>query len=293
MKTNYLIFGGSGYFGSYFISHLLSDNNNNIISTYTSHKSNYDNIENLHLDLSNKDSINVFLKRISSYKNLKVIYLSALHRPDQVDKNPKKAKLINVDSFKYLIENMKNIESLFYISTDNVYGKAESRKFFKEDDPLNPTTLYGKHKCEAEKIALSAGYNVIRYPFLIGPSLSYKPHFYEEIVNSIKNNIEFKLLEDSYRSSIDFNQAASLGLKLMNECSSKGFDIVNICCDEPLSKYKIGLMIADKLNLDSDLIVPIKFNEFIEFSKHRTKDILLSNKKFKKSLNIDKLVLKL
>ena len=109
------------------------------------------------------------------------------------DKNPEKARLINVESFKYIIDNMKNIELLFYISTDNVYGKSEIKKIFKENDTLNPLTLYGKHKYEAEKITFSAGYNVLRYPFLIGPSLSYKPHFYDEIVNSLKNNIEFKL----------------------------------------------------------------------------------------------------
>ena len=64
--------------------------------------------------------------------------------------------------------------------------------------------------------------------------------------------------------------------------------IINVCGDKDLSKYDIGLMIADKLNISRDYVIPIKMEENGQiFQSKRATSTLMDNTRLKEILKIN------
>ena len=133
------------------------------------------------------------------------------------------------------------------------------------------------------------GYNVARFPFLISPSLVHKPHFYDEIVDRIKAGSTIEMYEDSYRSSLSFDNAAYLLIKLMELDVLP--QIVNICGDSDLSKYDVGCLIAKREGLDISKVIPIPLSDVLskkkqKFEVNRAASTLMDNTLMKKCLGL-------
>lgn len=136
-------------------------------------------------------------------------------------------------------------------TTDSVYGNSVDGYRFEETDGLNPVNIYGREKAVAEGVVrwmpLGQG-RVVRFPFLIAPSLvPGRPHFYGRIVDDLKNRKTVEMFSDSYRSSLSFATAAELTMELAERPDLQELPaVINICGDRALSKYDVGLMIADR-----------------------------------------------
>ena len=292
-----VVLGGSGYLGSYIIDYVLKNSDENILATYNSAPTQIESeqIHWLKFDLAEQNSINCLCDEINitGINISKLIVLSAYHHPDKVKENPKLAYEINITNLDYLIRNLPGVDSLLYVSSDVVYGQSTNNHLFKESEKTNPVNLYGKQKALAEDIILRAGYNVARCSFLIGPSLSYKKHFYDQIVLTLSSGREIEMLCDSCRSAISFEQASKYLVDLMDFCQNGQMGIVNIASDEILSKYEIAKRIAHKHKLNEKLIIPVGFKDNNFFSEERAKDILMDNSKLKNLLNISSLKLEI
>jgi len=293
----YLIIGANGFLGHYMIKNILSYTKDDILAFDLNPPSEEteSRLKWIKGDITNPDSIEKLNLRIQKERKCKVIYLAAYHHPDKVEENPKLAWHINITSLSRFLNTMDNIQCLFYASTDTVYGEGDVSFKFKEDSNTNPVNLYGVHKATAECLVNAYGYNVVRYPFLIGPSLvPYKKHFYDVIVDAITNGNTMDMFEDSYRSSLDFNQAAGLLIRLMEQYDSKMSQVINVAGDQCLSKYDVGIRIAEKLSLDSKLINPIQSSDNDKiFIAKRSKTALLDNTLIKEILSIDEIKLKM
>lgn len=287
----YLIIGASGYLGSYLIKNVLSKTNEEIIATYNTHKPQTQDkrVRWLKLDVSKLDSIKIFNECLLwEQSEFKVIYLAAYHHPDKVMENPKLAWHNNITSYANFLNALEPVKNFYYISTDMVYGEGSKDIHFKEDAPLNPINLYGRQKALAEQITLSYGYNVIRYPFIIGPSLiDDKPHFYDNIKTSLQKGEAVEMFKDSYRSALSFNDCAGYLIDLAEKYPQMFGEIINISGDEDLSKYEIGLRIAANLKADKRLIKSISIKEDSGiFKEKRPSTLLLDNQKIKKLLGL-------
>ncbi len=288
----YLIIGGNGYLGNYIIQSILALTNDDIVSTARniSNVANTSRIKWIKCDITDDNEFDNVIDFIKNINNIKVIFLAAYHHPDKVAENPQFAWNINVTTLSKCINKLFFVDKLFYASTDSVYGNSINNHHFKEDDVLNPVNIYGKNKCAAEAIIKYYGFNVVRYPFLIAHSLvKNKLHFYDKIVNDLKSQKEIEMFADSFRSSLNFKTAADLLIKLC-ELNTEIPHIVNISGDSDLSKYDIGLMIADKLGADKSLVKPITMNEKNNiFISERASSTLMDNSLIKNILNIDKI----
>ncbi len=291
----YLVIGANGFLGSYIIKNILEKTRENIVAVAR----NIENVTNnprikwISCDISDKEQVDILCKEMEKYEEIKVICLAAYHNPDLVEKNPKMAWNINVTSLSYLINTLKNVKCLFYPSTDSVYGNSIDGYKFNEEDNLNPVNTYGKQKCAAESVVIWHGYNVVRYPFLIAPSLSpVKKHFYDVIVEQLQNGNEIEMFADSLRSSMSFDTGASLLIDIMENYNDDIPKVLNICGDDDFSKYDIGLLIANKLGVDSNLIVPISTESSDGiFEAKRAKSTLMDNSKIKKLLGLKEIKL--
>lgn len=289
----YLIVGANGFLGSYILKNILEKTEDKAIAVAR-------NIENvmkcerirwISCDISNTIEVNGLCDEMKKFEDIKVVYLAAYHNPDLVEKNPKIAWNINVTSLAYFVNRLDHVKCFFYPSTDSVYGDSIDGYHFTEEDKLTPVNLYGKQKCAAESVITWYGYHVIRYPFLIGTSLCpIKKHFYDVIVEHLKNGKTIEMFTDSLRSSMSFNMAASLLIDLIDGYSDGIPQILNICGDEALSKYDIGLMIADKLGIDRKLVVPVSILDSKGiFKAKRAQSTLMNNTKVKKLLGLEKI----
>jgi len=285
----YSIIGANGYLGSYIKKVILEEASEDLICVDKNvpEKETESRVKWINCDITDRVSVDMVLDELSKHENLKIVYLAAYHNPDMVEKDPELAWNINVTSLSYFINKASFAKEIYYPSTDSVYGESENFYHFKESDPLNPVNIYGHNKCAAEAILVHKGRNVVRFPFLISPSLAGKPHFYDRIVESLRNNEPFDMYEDSYRSSLSFENAARLLIALIEKGNRE--PIVNVCGDKDLSKYDVGLLVAEREGLDPKLIVPVKMGEItVEgFVTKRATSTLMDNALLKEVLDLE------
>lgn len=94
-----------------------------------------------------------------------------------------------------------------------------------------------------------------------------------------------EMYEDSYRSSLSFDNAACLLIRLMESDHSP--QIVNICGDQDLSKYDVGCLIAQREGLDASKVIPIALSKKqTDFEVRRAASALMDNALLKKSLGL-------
>ena len=289
----YLIVGANGFVGSYMIKNILERTEKKILAVDCNieGKENAKNIEWMECDITKQEDIEKINKECSKYREVKVLYLAAYHAPDLVKKNPRKAWNINVTALSSFINSIENVKCLFYSSTEMVYGACDLNKKFSESDSLNPVNTYGENKVVAEALIKGYGYNVLRFPFLIGPSLDKnKKHFYDKIVDEITNGNSIEMFSDALKTALDFNTLTKLILKLMENYTPEIPKCINISGDYTLSKYDIGLMIAKKYNCDKKLIVPVSMeNDSKIFVEKRANCTLLDNSLLKKILGLSEI----
>ena len=295
----YLLIGANGFLGSYVLKNIIEQTSDKIVATvritenlYSSERIIWKSCDVT--DFSSVDLLSEYVKNISD-GNLKVVYLAAYHNPDLVEKNPRVAWNVNVTSLSYFLNKLENVSCLFYPSTDSVYGESVDGYHFKETDHLNPVNTYGKQKVVAEQIVRGYGYNVVRYPFLISPSLSPgKKHFYDRIVEKLSSEQEIEMFSDSYRSTFSFDSAARFLVQLMENYSASLPKTLNICGDKALSKYDVGLMVAQKIGACQELVKPVKVASANGiFEAKRASSTLMDNSKFKEIFSLKEIKLEL
>ena len=293
----YCIIGANGFLGSYILKSILNKTQERIVACCRDISLVGDTLKDeritwKNLDICDFDAVNSFC---NEYKNedKKIVYLAAYHNPDLVEKNPRIAWNTNITALSFFLNAMENVSAFYYPSSDSVYGNSIDGKIFKEDDKTNPVNTYGKQKALAEKIVNTYGYQVVRYPFLIGTSLlSSKKHFYDYIVENLKSGDGMDMFSDSYRSTISFRQAADYLVDLI-EMGDK-HPVVNISSDKSMSKYDVGIIIADKLGVDKSLVRAIKVEDSEGiFVAKRASSTIMDNKLLKSIFKLDEINLEI
>lgn len=292
----YVIIGANGFLGSYYIKNILEKTDENILAVARNvpEREETERIFWASCDITDAESVRKLNRDyISKSDDNKIIYLAAYHHPDLVEKNPRTAWDVNITALSRFLNIADNVKCFFYPSSDSVYGESVNGKVFSEEDELRPLNLYGMNKCVAERLVTGYGYNVIRYPFLIGPSLlSSKKHFYDFIVENILNGKPVDMFTDSYRSAISFDLAAATLICLIERHIKDIPQILNICGDDALSKFEIGVMIADKYNVSRNMIRPISIHDNSGvFEAKRASSTLMSNEKLKNILGVSEIKL--
>ena len=293
----YTIVGANGFLGAYMRKAILELTNEPILALDMNVEDAETNsrITWMKCDVTKEEDIINVRDVLLKNEDNKIIYLAAYHHPDAVEKNPRIAWNINITALSNFMNTVENVKCFFYPSTDSVYGDGDDTVHFKESDALKPVNRYGRHKATAECLVNAYGYNVVRFPFLIAPSLlSYKDHFYDQIAKTISSGEKMEMFVDSLRSSLDFGTVAELVIKLIETYDESMPKILNVSGDDDLSKYDIGLMIARKLGVSEDLIVPISADKTDGiFEAKRAKSTLLDNSAIKKYLGLEEIKIRL
>lgn len=86
-----------------------------------------------------------------------VIPLAALVGAPLCKQDPIAARTINLDAVVMLLKNLSRDQRVIYPTTNSGYGIGQKGVFCTEETPLNPISLYGVTKVEAEKAVLDRG----------------------------------------------------------------------------------------------------------------------------------------
>jgi len=152
-----LITGGAGYIGSKLATKLLNLNFKVTVldllkfsGTSLNHLYKYNNFIFIKGDVRNKRLIKKLIK-----SNDFIIPLAALVGAPLCEKNKKEAIAVNLESVKFIMSKVKKNNKIIYLTTNSGYGIGKKNKYCDEKSPLNPISLYGRTKVEAEKIVMN------------------------------------------------------------------------------------------------------------------------------------------
>ncbi len=292
----YLIVGASGFLGHYMINSVLENTEEKILALYNSNLISIQNerVKPLKFNAENPEDI----KKLNDFAddNAKVVYLTSYSSQDFCDKNPDISRRLNVEALRNFLDTFKKINLFYYASTDCVYGESKDGAPFREDEGCNPINEYGRQKVEAEQIVKEKGYNIIRLPLMMGPSLQKnKEHFFDKICHDLSFGKKLEMYKDSFRSTLSFKQCADFWVKVTENESARAEKILNFASDKPISKYELALKIAQKKSYDTKNIIPVSINDpnNVFFSAKRAGSTVMDNAKLKTVLNLDKIELEI
>lgn len=83
-----------------------------------------------------------------------VVHLAAIVGMPACQRDPHLATTVNLDSVRLLDRLRSPNQLVVYPNTNSGYGATSGKAFCTEDSPIEPISLYGKTKCEAERVLL-------------------------------------------------------------------------------------------------------------------------------------------
>ena len=195
------------------------------------------------------------------------------------DKMPKETLQINTDAIKYLSSTCSKQQLIIMPVSNSGYGAGEKNKFCDENSPLNPVSLYGKSKVEAEKIIMERENSIsFRLATVFGVS-NYRMRSDLMVNNFVYLAIKketFKLFEPNFRRNFvhisDVNSAFEYSIhnfqKMKNNIFNLGLNNANIT----------KIMLCEKIR---EYVNDFKF-EIVEDQKDPDqRDYFVSNEKLK------------
>ena len=276
-----LVTGGAGYIGSKLVTKLLELNYKVTVvdilkfsSKSLNHLFNNQNLTFIKGDVRNKKLIKKVVK-----KNEFIIPLAALVGAPLCKKNKKEAISVNLKSIEYLMKNITKRNKIIYLTTNSGYGIGKKNKYCDERSPLNPISLYGRTKVEAEKI-------VMRYVNSIGFRLATVfGYSYRMRTDLLVNNFVFKSIRNKKltiyephfrRNYIHINDVVDGILYSIKNFSRLKSNVYNLGLSSAnLTKYALAQKIKKQLKYLKIIIVKNKKDP-------DQRDYYVSNKKIEK-----------
>lgn len=198
-----LVTGGAGFIGSNFIHYMLKQYPNcKLINldklTYAGNLDNLKDVEDdpryefIQGDIRDKELVRKVFKRVQG-----VVHFAAETHVDRSILDAGEFILTDVYGSFVLFEALKDsdVEFFIHVSTDEVYGSRDEG-YFKEDDPLNPSSPYSASKAGADRLAYAYWVTYGLPIVILRPSNTFGPYQYPEkfIPLFVTNALEGKSL---------------------------------------------------------------------------------------------------
>jgi dTDP-glucose 4,6-dehydratase len=183
-----LVTGGAGFIGSNFVHSMLKLYPNvRIVNldklTYAGNLDNLADIgcdqrhEFIRGDIRDKDLVRGIFERVQG-----VFHFAAETHVDRSIVDAGEFVLTDVFGTFVLLEALRRspkVEFFVHVSTDEVYGSRD-KGFFKETDPLNPSSPYAASKAGADRLAHAYFVTYGAPVVIVRPSNNYGPYQYPE-----------------------------------------------------------------------------------------------------------------
>lgn len=213
-----------------------------------------------------------------------IIPLACLVGAPLCDKDPVAAKSINLDAIKMILELRQPEQKIIFPNTNSGYGIGQKGIHYDETTPLNPISLYGRLKVEAEKALLEAGNAVsLRLATVFGISPRMR-------LDLLVNDFTYRAVNDRFivlfeahfkRNYIHIRDVARAFIhamdnfdKMKNEAYNVGLSDANLSkselCEEIKKQIPDFYFVEAKIGEDVDKRNYIVSNEKIEKTGFKT-----------------------
>ena len=255
---NILVTGGAGYLGSLLCGDLL--NIGYKVKILDKFKFGVSSILHL-IDNKNLTVINGDIRDSSNFKYLKeadiIINLAGIVGYPACDDDKWEATSVNVDAVKEMSKVLSPNQLFIQPSTGSSYGKVKD--ICTENTPINPLTLYGRNKAEAEKYILDKNAISLRFATVYGVSPRMRTDLFvnQIVMSAVQEKYYVMYQANASRTFLHSRDAvASIIFAINNEKN-----MVNQCYnigDENQNYTKLEVAKLVKEFVDFDLIT----NEF-------------------------------
>lgn len=239
-----LITGGAGYIGTALTQQLLERGDS--VRCYDRFNAAIDPLlpffrnsrfEALKGDIRNEDSLKSALRDVDA-----ICHLAAVVGYPACQRNPELAFDVNVQGSQLLTSLRSKNQLLVFANTGSIYGAVEGG-VCSEDTPLNPTTIYGRTKMEAEKILLQSG-NAVSYrlatAFGLSPALRLDLLVNDLCYQAVRNRNLILYEAHVQRSFIDVYDIARAVIHALDNYDLMRGETYN-CGDERMNASKLEL----------------------------------------------------
>ena len=271
-----LITGGAGYIGSELVQYFIDDNEVVVLVNlmydvtsllrYTSHP-------NFSFVRGDVRDLNLLGKLVSDCDV--IIPLAALVGFPLCDRDPRGAVEINYEVNQWIADNKRPDQKVIYPCTNSGYGTSEDGTVRTEESPLNPVSLYGQTKVDAEK-AFRETENCVtfRLATVFGPASRMR-------TDLLVNNFVLRTLREkvlvlyecefmrNYVHILDVCKAFRFVLDNWDDCVGETFNVGNDAMN--MNKLQLAQNIQKQLPLE---IIRAEFT-----SDPDTRDYIVSSEK--------------
>ncbi|NTU73329.1 NAD-dependent epimerase/dehydratase family protein [Candidatus Roizmanbacteria bacterium] len=162
MSLNILVTGGAGYLGSIMVPELLKLGHKvTVLDSFIFGQSSLleccanDNFEIVNGDVRDESIIKGLLAKTDVVIPLAALVGAPLCKRDKIG-----TISINRDAIKTITDHASKQQRIIIPITNSGYGIGQKGVFCTEETPMNPISLYGSTKVEAENIALGHGNSI-------------------------------------------------------------------------------------------------------------------------------------
>ena len=249
-----LVTGGAGYIGSSLIPKLLEANYKVCVVDNLSFNNGYvlmPYINNSKFKFIKGDVRDPRIMSDLVHNFEFVIHLASIVGFPACKRDPDLARSVNVGSTKLLSSLLSKDQGVFYASTPSNYGDV-SVDICDEDTPLNPNSLYGETKTEAEKIMLnenSATAYRFSTAFGVSPRMRLDLLINDFVYQAVTNKALIMFERKFQRSFIHISDMVRGILFAIESFDKMKGEVYNLGGDiNDINKEDVALMIKDKID---------------------------------------------
>lgn len=176
-----------------------------------------------------------------------IVHLAAIVGAPACDRDPLLATSVNLDAVRLLNRLRSPSQLVVYPNTNSGYGATAGTSFCTEDSPLEPISLYGRTKVEAERVLLDSPNAVA---FRLATVFGMSPRLRLDL---LVNHFVYAAFKESYlvlfekefkRNFVHVRDVADCFLHAMRERDRMAGNVYNLGLDSAnLSKEELALAV--------------------------------------------------
>jgi nucleoside-diphosphate-sugar epimerase len=248
-----LVTGGLGYLGSILCEHLLDAGHHVLAADNLMYGQGQQGLFHLcanpRFEFAKGDVRDESFLRPLLRDRHAIIHLAAIVGAGACDRDPLLATSVNLHAVQLLMKLRSREQFVIYPNTNSGYGITSGSEHCTEDSPLNPISLYGRTKVEAERAVLEQPDTIaLRLATVFGMSPRIRldllvNHF---VYAAYKDRYLVVFEKDFKRNFVHVRDVADCMLHCINHCEQMTGRAYNVGLDAAnLSKEELALKVKE------------------------------------------------
>ncbi len=187
------------------------------------------------------------------------VIMAAVSRINACEADPNGTRRINVDGIVQCATWLwqRDIRPLF-ISTDYVFDGRDGA--YREDDPTNPITEYGRQKRAAEEavLAITEGQGTVLRLSKIYSAQAGDGSLLDEMTATLARGAVVRAAVDQTFCPL-FRDDLIAMIRAVQVAGTRG--VLHVCGDEAVSRYQLAQRVAARFGADAKLVEPISLDD--------------------------------